>query len=159
MRTGTSTTARTRCAAVLSLAVLAAGCGQTTVDPSSAPPDSADPTATPAPRTELTIERDLVPATEPPRLDGFTPGTWTLTCQPTGGDHPDPPAACAVLDEVDPDVFEPVGDDQACTMIYGGPERATVTGHIGDMAVDAEFSRTDGCEIDRWNRVSALLNP
>ena len=37
------------------------------------------------------------------------------------------------------------------------PEEATIKGTIRGNAVDATFSRTDGCEIARWERVEALL--
>lgn len=47
---------------------------------------------------------------------------------------------------------------QACTMIYGGPEKATVTGTILGEEVDVTFSRENGCEIDRWQKASSLWN-
>ncbi len=45
---------------------------------------------------------------------------------------------------------------QACTMQYGGPEIATVTGTIGDTKIDATFSRQDGCAIGRFDEASPL---
>lgn len=45
---------------------------------------------------------------------------------------------------------------QACTMQYGGPEVATVTGTVGDTKIDAAFSRQDGCAISRWDEASPL---
>lgn len=157
MRSLVPTTARTPLAAFAAACVLLCGCGGPTGGEGepTAPPDAAE-----RPRTELTIER-AVPAEADgsATLDGFSPGVWTLTCEPAGGDHPDPEAACAALAEAGVDVFAPVPDDQPCTLVYGGPETATVTGHVADTEVNAEFSRTDGCEIDRWEQVSALLNP
>ena len=50
-----------------------------------------------------------------------------------------------------------VGADQACAMIYGGPETASVTGEVSGRRVDERFSRNNGCEIDRWRRAAALL--
>lgn len=47
-------------------------------------------------------------------------------------------------------------EQEACTEIYGGPETAHVTGTIDRTPVDASFSRTDGCEIRRWDAVVAL---
>jgi hypothetical protein len=44
-----------------------------------------------------------------------------------------------------------------CTMVYGGPERATVTGTWRGQHVSAQFSRTNGCEISRWSRMVPLL--
>jgi hypothetical protein len=46
---------------------------------------------------------------------------------------------------------------RACTQIYGGPERATVTGTIGGRRVARRFSRTNGCQIADWTAAGALL--
>jgi len=89
--------------------------------------------------------------------DGSAVSTWSLTCEPAGGDHPAAAAACAALASVDAEVFEPLPDGTACTMIYGGPQTATVTGTLDGSPVDGSFSRDNGCEIDRWERLSALL--
>lgn len=42
-------------------------------------------------------------------------------------------------------------------MIFGGPEQATVVGVVGSEEVDAELSRANGCELDRWDRLAPLL--
>jgi len=87
--------------------------------------------------------------------------TWTLTCAAdgtAGGDHPDPAGACTALAALT-DPFRPVPKDMACTMVYGGPQTATVRGRWGGKDVLATFKRTDGCEIARWNRLAALLQP
>ena len=52
---------------------------------------------------------------------------------------------------------EPVAADMKCTQVFGGPETATVTGPSGGEPVEAPFSRVNGCEISRWDAVSALL--
>ena len=46
---------------------------------------------------------------------------------------------------------------RACTQIYGGPERARVTGRIGARRVARTFTRADGCGISDWNRARPLL--
>ncbi|MEA2268000.1 MAG: hypothetical protein QOC64_610 [Solirubrobacteraceae bacterium] len=46
---------------------------------------------------------------------------------------------------------------QACTQLYGGPERARVTGRIGARRVARSFSRTNGCQIADWARTVPLL--
>jgi hypothetical protein len=46
---------------------------------------------------------------------------------------------------------------RACTQIYGGPERARVTGSIGGRRVARAFSRTNGCQIADWTRAVPLL--
>jgi hypothetical protein len=103
-----------------------------------------------APQTSLTIVID--PG------DGAQSEEWTLACDPAGGTHPDPEAACAALAGVEVEAFMPVAADQMCTQIYGGPETATVRGTWRADRVDASFSRQHGCEIARWDAVAALLN-
>ncbi len=121
-------------------------------------PDSGD--SEEAPETELTIELSSNGADDSEAgLEDFEPGTWTLTCSPDGGDHPDPEAACADLEEVGPNGFDEVPDDQMCTHIYGGPQTAQVTGHLAGTEVDTEFSRADGCEIDRFDSMGTVLTP
>lgn len=82
--------------------------------------------------------------------------TYTLLCDPPGGDHPDPEAACRDLAAM-PDPFSPVPVDAMCTQVYGGPQTATVTGTFRGEPVDARFSRTDGCQIARWDEHATLL--
>jgi hypothetical protein len=52
--------------------------------------------------------------------------------------------------------FAPADPGQACTMIFGGPGKATVTGTLDGAAVDATFTRSNGCEISRWERMVEL---
>jgi len=89
---------------------------------------------------------------------GFGHGarTYTLRCDPPGGDHPEPEAACRLLDRLD-HPFAPLRPDRACTDIYGGPQTARVTGTFRGQRVDAEFKRTDGCQIARWDAYADLL--
>ncbi|MEV7200065.1 SSI family serine proteinase inhibitor [Streptomyces griseoluteus] len=87
-------------------------------------------------------------------------GVRQLFCHPDSGDHPDPAAACRVLDENTrwgQDTFAPVPPDGICTMIDGGPATAHVTGHWAGRPVDADFSRRNGCEIARWDRLVPFL--
>ncbi|GAB2868268.1 SSI family serine proteinase inhibitor [Actinocorallia aurea] len=83
--------------------------------------------------------------------------TWTLTCDPAGGTHPAAAKACAQLAAGGADVFAPLPADAACTDGYGGPEQGTVTGTWNGAAVNASYSRKDGCEIERWEKVSELF--
>ena len=80
---------------------------------------------------------------------------WTLTC-PAGGTLPDAEQACRNLERLD-DPFGPVPKSVACTEVYGGPQVAEVHGTFRDKPVNTRFSRTNGCEIARWNRVRFLF--
>jgi hypothetical protein len=123
-----------------------AGCGS---DDGEAVVTATTTTSSDAPRTSLTITVD--------RGDGEPPVESALACDPPGGTHPDPEAACAALAELDPEAFMPLAADQMCTQIYGGPETATVRGTWRGARVDASFSRQNGCEIARWDAVAGLL--
>jgi hypothetical protein len=81
--------------------------------------------------------------------------TWTLEC-PDGGTLPHPERACAKLAVMD-DPFAPVPKGKACTQIFGGPEKADVTGTFRGEPVNAHFNKGNGCEIARWNSVEFLF--
>lgn len=119
---------------MLAAVVLASGCG------TEAAGDDRPP------RYDLTI-------TYWPTGRGGEARTATLTCDPDGGSHPDPVSACDALLEHE-DALEPVAGDVACTQIYGGGQEATATG----PGVDAAFSRTNGCEIARWDALAPVLD-
>ena len=79
--------------------------------------------------------------------------TATLTCDPTGGSHPHPAAACGAL-AAHPEALHPVPLDMACTQIYGGDQVARVEG----AGLQATFNRTNGCEIARWDALAPVLD-
>jgi subtilisin inhibitor-like len=97
--------------------------------------------------TQLTI------AVQPNGSSGPT-RTWTLSCDPAGGTLPRARAACTRLR---PEALRPLPPDTICTQIYGGPQTARVRGRVKGRAVDVRFSRTNGCEIHRWDSVRFLL--
>ena len=135
-----------RSAVVASLVALAAlsACGS---ESSSDGGSNADAPA--AATTSLTIK---VAASE-----GADPKTYTLTCDPAGGDHPQPQQACDAIAKAGASVFEPVPSDTTCTTVFGGPEKATITGTYQGKDVDASFSRQNGCETDRWEKLGTTV--
>lgn len=75
-----------------------------------------------------------------------------------GSTLPAPAAALAAVERFGEDIFFPKpGPPRLCTQQYGGPQVAEVTGTFHGRRVRAVFRRTDGCEIARWNSLSALL--
>lgn len=50
-----------------------------------------------------------------------------------------------------PEALEEADERRVCTEQYGGPERASVSGTLDGTNIDVNFSRTDGCEIARWD--------
>lgn len=160
--------------AALAAAALA-GCsggddGATTVPGDAPPPSSSTPRESlVTPETSTGTETTKPPAAQPSEPIGpadltvvvddgaGNTVTRTLTCEPAGGDVEAPQAACDQLDAVGTAVFAGVPADTMCTQVYGGPQTATVTGSVGGGQVQATFSRVNGCEIERWDALSALL--
>lgn len=100
------------------------------------------------PASDLVIELAGDQGAEPERL--------TLSCGPTGGNHPDAAQACADLAQAQ-EPFAPLPADRMCTEIYGGPQTATVSGSHRGEQVRLELSRVDGCRIAQWDRLGAVL--
>jgi hypothetical protein len=121
-------------ALLLATLLLVAGCGS-----------SSDAGDDGSPRYDLTILYW-------PEGPGGEPVEAALTCDPDGGSHPDPAAACAALLENE-DALEPVEGDVACTEIYGGNQVARITG----SGIQSSFSRENGCEIARWDALQPVL--
>ncbi|MFJ6537794.1 SSI family serine proteinase inhibitor [Paenarthrobacter sp. NPDC091711] len=124
---------------------------------SSSPSTSAAPSAsgaTGAGNAELSIT--LLETAE------ASPQTFTLVC--TGGTpaaeskHPSAAEACSALKN-SPTLLSPAPTrtDQACTMQYGGPATAKVTGSVDGKEVSASFNRTDGCQIALWDAAKSVL--
>ena len=84
--------------------------------------------------------------------DAGEPRVERLECAPDATD-----AACARLADLGPEAFDPVPAGTACTELYGGPQEARVEGTIDGEAVEARLSRTNGCEIARWDAVEAVV--
>ena len=90
--------------------------------------------------------------------DGFgLRATWTLTCDPAGGTHPQPRVACGVLGAKGATAFKPARG--VCDQQYGGPQKALVTGTWRGRAVSSQFTLENGCEIARWTDMIGLLPP
>jgi hypothetical protein len=86
--------------------------------------------------------------------------TFTVRCDPPGGDHPRPKSACEFLDQAaewGQDPFAPVSEGSVCAEVYGGPQTATVTGLWRGKHIDSQFSRTDACQSRRWDNAMSLL--
>lgn len=119
--------------------------------PGSATPSAPSSPGTPA-ATQLTVH--YVPDAGKPAQ------VWTLTCDPTGGNHPYAQQSCDLLAKAAAAGTDPFAKTKVgvmCTMIFGGPQTATVTGTWRGNPVNASFSRKNGCEIHRWDTASPLV--
>lgn len=102
-----------------------------------------------ATKTRLTIKADFG--------DGTGVKTWSLICDKSGGNHPNRAKACALIIKKGMSLFAPVPKDAICTEIYGGSNKVTVTGVVGNRSVKTTFVRTNGCEIARYDAAIALF--
>jgi hypothetical protein len=125
-----------RASALVALALIAAGC----MSESS----RRDPSGSMA-ATHLEIEYW-------PQGKGKASRRSTLDC-PEGSAL----KACRAIASAGTDLFAPVPKDVACIDIYGGPQVAEIRGTFKGRDVSAEFNRTNGCEIERWERIRFLL--
>ena len=89
---------------------------------------------------------------------GSNPRVLTLRCAANAtGTVRSPTTACARLQRLGPAAFRPTPANAACTEIYGGPSTARVTGRFRGLRLWVKLSRSNGCEIARWQRVAFLL--
>jgi hypothetical protein len=83
--------------------------------------------------------------------------SWTLRCEPAGGDHPDPDAACTALTAV-ADPFGPVPSPGRCAETPGGAEDlAVIEGDYRGRSVRSRFSRENACVSPRWDRIAPVF--
>ncbi|MER7045196.1 SSI family serine proteinase inhibitor [Streptomyces jumonjinensis] len=105
-------------------------------------------------------ERDRLTVVVSETGNARTDGRYELECDPAGGTHPAAESACARLDQLareGENPFAPVPADRMCTQQSGGPATARVTGTWHGRPVDATFTRSDGCEISRWQTMEPVL--
>jgi hypothetical protein len=103
--------------------------------------------SSPVAQTELTISLDA----DGPR--GDEPLTAEIVCPAANA----PPRACAAIAELPDDPAAPPPADTPCTEIYGGPDVVTIEGTLEGEEIEAELTRENGCEIERFDRFTALL--
>jgi hypothetical protein len=131
--------------------------GESTSAPAPAPSPAPTPGSVPTQgigNAELSIVFKASPSA--------TAESFTLVCKDgvpvSGTQHPKPDAACAAL-KANPSIVirSPRPTDIACTMQYGGPQTATVSGAVDGRGFESMFSLTDGCEISAWEAARDVL--
>jgi hypothetical protein len=85
--------------------------------------------------------------------------SFKVSCLPhtISGTHPNKRAICAAIAKQGSRLFARVPKGIMCSQIYGGPETATITGTALGRKINATYSRTDGCQVARWNTASAFF--
>jgi hypothetical protein len=81
---------------------------------------------------------------------------WTLQCDPAGGTHPDPAAACAALEAIK-NPFGHVRTGQECPMILASSRRATFVGTWFGVKVDRTIV-DGGCDLANWSKIGQVVN-
>jgi len=109
---------------------------------------------------------------DPTSGDPFGEGdaALTITLDPDGPDGPEEEmseevdceeasddATCLAIQDLEAGDFDPPSADQPCTELFGGPDIATVSGELNGEDVDAELTRANGCEIERFDAAVPLL--
>jgi Subtilisin inhibitor-like len=129
--------------------LLVSACGSQSASGSGSP-SSPHRSSSPKPSSSLTINVRTSPKA--------AAHTWTLTCGPAGGSLPAASAACAALTRVK-EPFAPVKRGMMCSMIYSGPQTATIEGMWEGKTVHATFSRVNSCETRRWAMIAPVFGP
>jgi hypothetical protein len=81
---------------------------------------------------------------------------FTLRCDPPGGTHPDPAAACRILLHAK-DPFGPLPKGIMCPMIMVGTEVATIRGTYFGHPVNITMGK-GGCWLTRWTEFGQIFN-
>ena len=136
--------------AVLALLTVLAGCGTQHAGTAGGTggPRPSGTAQSGQPKASLTIQVTQAPGSAVQR--------WTLQCGPTGGSLPGAASACAAIARTS-DPFGPVPRGTMCSMIYSGPQRATVTGMLDGKAVNSSYSRANSCQTARWEKLASLF--
>jgi hypothetical protein len=122
-------------------AAAATACGST-----AAPGAASKPAAAPKVSLEITV------SSKP----GARAQQWTLRCDPAGGTHPDPAAACAVLLKAK-NPFAPLPRGIMCPMILAGTKTARVKGIYFGKQVDTTLTE-GGCHLAQWEQIGQIFN-
>ncbi|HUZ52457.1 MAG TPA: SSI family serine proteinase inhibitor [Streptosporangiaceae bacterium] len=81
---------------------------------------------------------------------------WTLNCEPTGGTHPSPAAACAVLLKMK-SPFAPRSKQIACPMILRSDRKILVTGTWLGVTVHRVVI-DGGCDLVLFSKLDKILH-
>jgi hypothetical protein len=134
--------------AALAAAALLAACGSQAAPGTAGSPAGSAPAAPVKPKVSLTIT--VVNGPDKPIT------RWTLRCDPAGGTHPDPAAACAALAAIkQPFAVTKVG--VVCPMILASARRATFTGTYFGAPVNRTII-DGGCDLAHWSQLGQVVN-
>ena len=78
--------------------------------------------------------------------------TEEVSCEDSTDDE-----VCQAVAGIDVEALGPVSADTACTEIFGGPDTVSLEGTIEGEDVDVDLTRANGCEIERFEAATPLL--
>jgi Subtilisin inhibitor-like len=134
---------------VAACAATVTACGSASSGPSAGAGSPAGSSAA-APKVSLSITVSSAP--------GSPAQHWTLTCDPVGGTHPDPAAACEDLFRVKtPFADQPQPKGLACPMILASSKEVTIKGTYFGQPVNTTL-RDGGCQLSRWAQLGQIIN-
>lgn len=90
------------------------------------------------------------------------PDTATLECGEEAGSTgfiDDAAQACRAMRASKQLLIHGPPANVVCTEIYGGPQKARITGTIDGERVDLRVTREDGCAIALWDELEDLIGP
>jgi hypothetical protein len=128
--------------------LIAVTCAAAATACGSKPAPSSGAASAPAPKVSLDITVTTTPSAPVKH--------WTLKCDPAGGTHPDPAAACAILLKAK-DPFAAPAKGMECPMIRVGTKTAIVKGTYFGKPVDARLS-PGGCYLTQWEKIGQIFN-
>jgi hypothetical protein len=135
---------KARCFLIAAVCVAAAAACGSTAAPSGAG------ASTPAAAAKVSLE--ITVSTTP----GAPAQHWTLRCDPAGGTHPDPAAACAVLLKAK-NPFAPLPKGIMCPMIRVGAKTARIKGTYFGRQIDTTLTE-GGCQTTQWQQIGQIFN-
>jgi hypothetical protein len=98
-------------------------------------------------------DSELVVTLDPDGADGEAePMNAEVNCEDSSED-----AACQAVRDLEPSDLAPPPTDQPCTELFGGPDVATIEGQLNGEDVNEELTRSNGCEIERFDAAVPLL--
>jgi hypothetical protein len=134
---------------VAASAAAVTACGSASSGPATGARSPAASSASAAPKVSLNITVSSGP--------GSPAQHWTLTCDPVGGTHPDPAAACVSLLRVKgPFVPQKQTRGLECPMILASSKEATIQGTYFGQPVDTTI-RDGGCQLSRWAELGQVV--
>jgi hypothetical protein len=130
-------------------ALIVAGCGSTAAPSANAGGHHNKATETSAAKVDLHFT-----------ITNGTTGPvkhWTLRCNPPGGTHPDPAAACQTLLSVKNPFADQSSVKMMCPMVLASSRRAIITGTYYGHKVDEQLV-DGGCDMIHWGKLKKLFN-